>query len=63
MIAYMFGNKKLYPIIELLIRGRIQNISLAFISQYYFAVPKNIDYILLFYYEDFKQKKTSTNCV
>ena len=63
MIAYMFGNKKLYPIIELFIRGRKQNISLAFISQYYFAVPKNIDYILLFYCEDFKQKKTSTNCV
>ena len=40
MIAYMFGNKKLYPIIELFIRGRKQNISLAFISQYYFGVPK-----------------------
>ena len=63
MIAYMVGKKKLYPIIELFIRGRKQNISLAFISQYYFAVPKNIDYILLFYYEGFKQKKTSTNCV
>ena len=42
MIADMVSNKKLNPIVtELFIRGRKLNISLAFISQSYFAVPKN----------------------
>ena len=43
MIADMFSNKK-YNLIatELFIRGRKQNISLDFITQSYFAVPKNI---------------------
>ena len=42
MIADMLTNKKLNPITtELLIRGRKLNISLAFITQSYFAVPKN----------------------
>ena len=39
----MLSNKKLNPIvIELFIRGRKLNISLVFITQYYFAVRKNI---------------------
>ena len=43
MIAYMLSNKKFNPtVIELFIRGRKLNISLVFISQSYFAVPKNI---------------------
>ena len=43
MIADMFINKKLNPIItELCIRGRKLNISLVFIMQFYFAVPKDI---------------------
>ena len=43
MIADMLSNKKLNPIVtELFIRGRKLNISLAFIVQFYFAVPKNI---------------------
>ena len=42
MIADMLTNKKLNPIVtELFIRGRKLNISLAFITQSYFAVPKN----------------------
>ena len=36
----MVSNKKLNP--ELFIRGRKRNISLAFITKSYFAVPKNI---------------------
>ena len=41
MIAGMLSNKKLKPTItEFFIRGR--DISLGFITQYYFAVPKNI---------------------
>ena len=43
MIADMFSNRKLNLIVtELFIRERKLNISLAFITQSYFAVPKNI---------------------
>ena len=43
MVSDMLSNKKLNPIvIELFIRGRKLNISLVFIAQFYFAVPKNI---------------------
>ena len=39
----MLSNKKLNPIVtELFIRGRKLNIYLVFITQSYFAVPKNI---------------------
>ena len=39
----MLGNEKLNPVvIELFIRGRKLSISLVFITQSYFAVPKNI---------------------
>ena len=43
MIADILSNKKLNPVVtELFIRGRKLNISLVFITQSYFAVPKNI---------------------
>ena len=43
MTVGMLSNKRLNPIVtELFIRGRKLNISLAFIKQSYFAVPKNI---------------------
>ena len=43
MIADMESSKKLSPInIELFLRGRKLNISLIFISQSYFKVPKTI---------------------
>ena len=43
MITDMLCNKKLSPIVtELFIKGRKINISLAFITQSYFAVSKNI---------------------
>ena len=43
MIADMLNNKKLNPIVsELFIRGRKFNISLVFITQSYFPVPKNV---------------------
>ena len=43
MIADMRSNKKLYPVVtELFIRGRKLNICLAFVTQSFFAVPKNI---------------------
>ena len=41
MIANMLSNKKLNPkVIELFFRGRMLNISLIFITQSYFDVPK-----------------------
>ena len=43
MIADMLSTKSLNPIVtELFIRGRKLNISLAFITQFYFTFPKNI---------------------
>ena len=43
MIADMINNKKLNPIvIELFIRGRKVNISIVFIKQSYFKVPKDV---------------------
>ena len=43
MIVDMINNKKLNSIvIELFIRGRQLNISLFFITQSYFKVPKNV---------------------
>ena len=43
MIVDMLNNKKLYPkVTEFFIRGRKLNISVIFISQSYFVVPKNI---------------------
>ena len=43
MIADIQSNKKLNPIVtKLFIRGRKLNIALAFMTQSYFAAPKNI---------------------
>ena len=43
MIADMLSNKKVDPIVtELFIRGKKLSIPLVFITQSYFAVPKNI---------------------
>ena len=42
-IGDMLNNKKLNPIVnELFIRGRKLNVSVVFITQSYFSVPKNI---------------------
>ena len=43
MIFYMINNNKLNPIVtELFIRGRKRNISIVFITQLYFKVPKDV---------------------
>ena len=43
MITDILSNKKLNPVVtELFIRGRKLNMSHVFITQSYFAVPKNI---------------------
>ena len=50
MIAGMLSNKKLNVIVtEPFIRGRKVNISLVFITQSYFAVPRNIRLISTHY--------------
>ena len=44
MIADILNNKKLNPVVTVLfIKGRKLNISFIFVTQFYFAVPKNID--------------------
>ena len=51
MTADVLSNKKLNPILtELFIRVRKLNISLAFITQSYFAVPKNISLNSIHYF-------------
>ena len=43
MIADMINNEKLNPVVtELFIRGRKLNISIVFITQSYFKVPKDV---------------------
>ena len=43
MVADMINNKKLHPIVaELFIRGRKLTISIVFITQSYFKVPKDV---------------------
>ena len=58
MIADMINNKKLNPIVtELFIRGRKLNISIVFITQSYFKVPKDArlnSTHFLFYHENSK---------
>ena len=51
MIADMFSNRNLNPIVtDSFFRGRMQNISLLSISQFYFAMPKNTRLNATFYY-------------
>ena len=60
------SNKNLNPIVtELFIRGRKLNVSFLFITQSYFAVPKNIRLNSTHYYIMKVRNKTrdSTNCI
>ena len=55
MMPEMEPNKKSSPIVtELFLRGRKLNISLAFVSQFYFKLPKNYmtKFNTLFYHEN-----------
>ena len=56
MIADMINNKRLNPVVaELFIRGRKLNISIAFITQSYFKVAKDVRLNSThFFYEDSK---------
>ena len=60
MIANMLSNKKLNPkVIELFFRGTVLNISLIFITQSYFDVPKKCQtqFYSLFYYENSNKRE------
>ena len=60
----MHSNKKLNPIVTgLFIKGRKLNIYLVFITQSYFAEPKKYytKFHILFYYENSKHTRHSTN--
>ena len=51
IVANMLSNKRLNPVVtELFTRGRKRNISLLFIKQSYFFVPKNIRLISTHYF-------------
>ena len=66
MIADMLRNKKFNSLVtELFIRGRKLNIFLVFVTQSYFAVPKNIRLNSTHYFvmKISKQKRTSTNSI
>ena len=53
MIADTINNKKLNPVVtELFIRGRKLNISIVFIMQSYFKVPKDVKFYTFFYLEN-----------
>ena len=57
MIADMLSNKKLNPIVtELFIRGRKLNLFLAFNTESYFAVPKNIRQNSAYYFMEIPNK-------
>ena len=61
-IADMLNNKKLNLIVtELFTRGGKLNIFFVFITQFYFAVPKNTKFYTLFHYENFKETRASTS--
>ena len=64
MIADMIHNKRLNSIItELFIRGRKLNISLVFITQSYFKLPKDISLNTShFCIAKIPNKRTSINC-
>ena len=63
MIADVLSNKKFDSLVTKLLRGRKLNICLAFMTQSYFAVPKKYStkFYALFYFENFKETRTSTN--
>ena len=65
MITDVLNNKKLNTILtELFIRDRKLNVSLIFITQFYFAVPKDFRLNLThFFIMKVQNKKNLTNCI
>ena len=61
----MFSKKNNPIVTELFIGGRKLNICLVFITQSYFALPKNFKtkFNTIFHYGNSKQTRASTNCV
>ena len=51
MIADMFSNKKIFLIVnELFIKGKKLNIFVVFVTQSYFALPKNVRLNFMHYF-------------
>ena len=65
VIADRLSNKKRNPTVtELVTRRRKLNISLIFITQYYFLVPVKFQTkFILSHYGNLRQKQASTNCI
>ena len=65
MIDEMLSNKILYPVVtELFIRGRKLNISLFYYTVLFCCAKKYYNRLYtLFYCENSKQTRTSTNCI
>ena len=62
IIANIEANKELSPLVtELFLRGRKLNISLAFISQSYFQLPKSIRLNAAYYFITKSPKKENFN--
>ena len=66
MIVDMINNKKINPVVtELFIRGRKLNISIVFITQSYFKVPKDVKlnstYFFIMKIQKKKKKKERTS--
>ena len=60
----MLSNRKINPIaIGLFIRGRKLNIAIVFITQSYFALPKNIRLNSTYYFFMKIPNRTLTNCI
>ena len=63
MIADMINNEKLNPVVtELFIRGRKLNISIVFITQSYFKVPKEVRLNSTHFFITRIPNRASTNC-
>ena len=68
MIADMINNNKLNPVVtELFIRGRKLNISIVFITQSCFKVPKDVrlnsTHFFIMKIQQFRKFRTSANCI
>ena len=59
----MLSNKDFNKVIQFFIRDRKRNISLVFITQFYFAVPKSIRLNSLLLHESSKQTRSSINYI
>ena len=64
LLIWLIIKKVKRVVTELFIRDRKLNFSIGFTTQSYFKVPKEVRLNThIFYYENFKEKRTSTNSI